>query len=59
MSSKDLAKQISDEFDLDWSDGSKTRNGGILKQWSGWVNEGIQTSSIPVPPGRPYKESPP
>jgi len=59
ISSKDLAKQISDEFDLDWSDGSKTRNGGILKQWSGWVNEGIQTSSIPVPPGRPYKESPP
>lgn len=56
ITTKELAKQISDEFGLNWSEGSKTRNGGILKQWSGWVNEGIKTSTIPAPPGRPYKE---
>ena len=34
---KDLAGHISDEFKLDWSNGSKIRNGGILSQWSGWI----------------------
>ncbi|RXJ87781.1 restriction endonuclease [Arcobacter sp. CECT 8985] len=55
ISNKDLAERISDEFQLNWSEGSKTRNGGILSQWSRWIKEGIETSSIPIPPGRSNK----
>ncbi|TOM44886.1 restriction endonuclease, partial [Vibrio parahaemolyticus] len=52
ISAKDIAAQISDEYDLNWSEGSKTRNGGTLKQWSFWVKEGMELSGIPLPPGR-------
>lgn len=55
VSNKDLAEQISNEFQLNWSEGSKTRNGGILSQWSRWIKEGIETSNIPIPPGRSNK----
>jgi hypothetical protein len=55
ISVRDLAEIISTEFGLKWSEGSKIRNGGILKQWSTWVKEGIETSNIPAPPGRPNK----
>ena len=55
ISVKELAEMISSEFGLNWSDGSKTRNGRALRQWSIWVKEGIETSSIPIPPGRPNK----
>ncbi|MCK9534519.1 MAG: restriction endonuclease [Pseudomonas sp.] len=52
---KDMAAKISDENNLKWSEGSKKRNGGILKQWSLWVKEGLEMSEIPAPPGRPNK----
>lgn len=52
---KVLADLISNEYQLNWSEGSKIRNGGILKQWSQWVKEGMETSKIPTPPGRPNK----
>jgi hypothetical protein len=52
---KDMAAKISDENRLNWSKGSKARNGGILKQWSLWVKEGMEMSEIPTPPGRPNK----
>jgi len=55
MNSKDIAAKISDEYSLNWSDGSKIRNGGILKQWSSWIKEGVESSAIPTPPGRPRK----
>lgn len=55
ISSKDMAAKISGEYKLNWSEGSKTRNGGILKQWSMWVKEGMELSGIPTPPGRPTK----
>lgn len=55
MNSKDIATKISEEYGLNWSDGSKIRNGGILKQWSSWIKEGVESSSIPTPPGRPSK----
>lgn len=55
ITAKELAGKISDEFNMNWSNGSKIRNGGILKQWAGWIKEGIETSCIPVPPGRPKK----
>lgn len=55
INSKDIAARISDEYGLNWSDGSKIRNGGILKQWSLWIKEGVEMSDIPFPPGRPAK----
>lgn len=56
IGAKEIAARISDEYNLNWSDGSKTRNGGILRQWSLWVKEGMDSSSIPTPPGRPNKK---
>ena len=52
---KDIAVKIADENNLKWSEGSKARNGGILKQWSLWVKEGVELSEIPEPPGRSNK----
>lgn len=53
----DIAAYISDEYGLNWSEGSKTRNGRVLKQWSLWVKEGIEKSEVPLPPGRPNKSN--
>ncbi|MFP3977626.1 restriction endonuclease [Marinobacter sp. KMM 10035] len=55
ISAKDLAGLISDDYSLNWSDGSKVRNGNILKQWSTWIKEGMDLKGIPSPPGRPNK----
>ncbi len=55
ISTKDMASLISDDYGLNWSDGSKIRNGNILKQWSSWVTEGMNLKGIPAPPGRPNK----
>jgi len=57
ISLRELAGKISDEYSLNWSESSKKRNGGILKQWSAWIKEGIDLSSIPQPPGRTNKIS--
>jgi len=57
ISAKDMAARISDEYSLNWSEGSKTRNGGILKQWSIWVKEGMELTEIPLPPGRSSKSN--
>lgn len=53
VSPKELAKDISDKYQMNWAEGSLIRNGNILKQWSSWIKEGIDTSTIPTPPGRP------
>ena len=58
ISAKKIAAQISDEYNLNWSEGSRARNGGILKQWSLWIKDGIEFSSVPSPPGRPNKSNP-
>lgn len=55
VSAKEMATQISDEYKLNWSEGSKIRNGRVLKQWSFWIKEGMDLSCIPTPPGRPNK----
>lgn len=52
---KTMASRVANEYNLNWSESSKIRNGGILKQWSQWVKEGIEMSDIPAPPGRPNK----
>ncbi|PBP73985.1 restriction endonuclease [Pseudomonas syringae] len=53
ISPKSLANEISKKYNLNWADGSLIRNGNILKQWSSWIKEGIDSSKIPSPPGRP------
>ena len=58
ITAKDLAGIISDDYSLNWSDGSKIRNGNILKQWSTWIKEGMDLHGIPSPPGRPNKANP-
>ena len=55
ITAKDLAGIISDDYSLNWSDGSIIRNGNILKQWSTWIKEGMDLHGIPSPPGRPIK----
>jgi hypothetical protein len=47
-----LGEAISSEYEMGWTPGSLQRNGNSLRQWALWVNEGINTSSIPAPPGR-------
>ncbi|WP_136679558.1 restriction endonuclease [Neptunomonas sp. XY-337] len=51
-SGTDYGKFISDEFNLDWSEGTMLRGGNSLKQWSAWIKEGIEQSKIPPLPGR-------
>lgn len=58
ISPKELAKYISDKYQMNWAEGSLIRNGNILKQWSNWIKEGIDTSTIPSPPGRSTLSSP-
>jgi len=48
----ELGDYISDKYGLSWTPGSKQRNGNALKQWSIWVNDGVEGSKIPEPPGR-------
>lgn len=51
----EIGEEVSEIFNLTWSDGSKLKNGGILRQWSSWIRKGIETSTVPSPPGRPNK----
>lgn len=48
----ELGDFLSSEYQMPWTDASKTRNGNSLKQWSSWVKDGIDSSLIPEPPGR-------
>lgn len=46
---KDLNAQ---RFNLTWAESSLKRNGNIFLQWSSWIKEGLETSLVPVPPGK-------
>ncbi len=48
----ELGNYVSAEYQMNWTDASRTRNGNSLKQWSTWVKEGMDSSLIPEPPGR-------
>ena len=48
----EVGRFVSSEYNLNWTEGSKKRNGGGLRQWSHWVKEGIDKSIIPPPTGR-------
>ncbi|EOM9476090.1 restriction endonuclease, partial [Proteus mirabilis] len=47
-----LAKLIAQRFNLTWAESSLKRNGNIFLQWSSWIKEGLETSLVPVPPGK-------
>lgn len=48
----ELGKFASIEYGMTWTPASMQRNGNSLKQWAGWVKDGISHSLIPTPPGR-------
>ncbi|MCT8861567.1 hypothetical protein, partial [Shewanella xiamenensis] len=52
ISASALGEAVSSKYEMRWTPGSLQRNGNSLRQWALWVNEGINTSSIPTPPGR-------
>jgi hypothetical protein len=52
LSGPELGAFVSDEFNLSWTDASKTRTGNALRQWANWIIEGSEKAQIPEPPGR-------
>lgn len=52
ISGSELGAFVSEEFNLNWTDSSKTRTGNALRQWANWIIEGSEGVQIPDPPGR-------
>ena len=52
LSGKDIGDYIAEKHSLTWTDTSKVRNGGAIRQWALWLYEGRNSSEIPVCPGR-------
>lgn len=52
ISGKDIGNGLAAKYDLSWTDASRIRNGGSIRQWAYWLHEGKATSEIPKCPGR-------
>lgn len=52
ITGSELGKFVAAQYNMRWTPASMKRNGNSLRQWSGWVKEGMVTSPIPLPPGR-------
>jgi Restriction endonuclease/Novel STAND NTPase 1 len=52
ISGKDIGATLADKYELTWTDASKVRNGGAIRQWALWLHEGKINSEIPKCPGR-------
>lgn len=52
LSGKEIGDYIADKHELNWSDSSKLRNGGAMRQWASWLYEGKNSDEIPECPGR-------
>ncbi len=52
VSGKDIGDIIASKHELSWSDASRLRYGGSIRQWAYWLHEGKITSEIPKCPGR-------
>lgn len=52
MSALDLGAYVAEEYGMGWTTASRQRNGNALRQWAMWVKKGIDSSTIPPPPGR-------
>ncbi|MGR4016498.1 restriction endonuclease [Vibrio harveyi] len=54
VSAADVGDFIADKYNLVWTDTSKIRNGGAIRQWSHWLYHGKINSEIPQCPGRTW-----
>jgi len=52
VSAVQIGEHISNKYQLDWTQASKIRNGGGIRQWALWIYEGKKYSQIPKSPGR-------
>ena len=52
IAGKDIGNILADKYDLSWTEASKMRNGGSIRQWAYWLYEGKIISEIPKCPGR-------
>ena len=52
LSGKDIGDFIAEKHSLTWTDASRVRNGGAIRQWALWLYEGRNSSEIPACPGR-------
>jgi hypothetical protein len=52
ISGKNIGSIIADKYELSWSDASRLRYGGAIRQWAYWLHEGKIISEIPKCPGR-------
>jgi dTDP-glucose pyrophosphorylase len=52
ISGKDIGNGLAAKYDLSWTDASRIRNGGSIRQWAYWLHEGKAISEIPKCPGR-------
>lgn len=52
LSGKEIGDFIAEKYELNWTEGSRVRNGGAIRQWASWLYEGRNSSEIPSCPGR-------
>lgn len=52
LSGKEIGEFVADNHELFWTDASKARNGGAIRQWAMWLYQGKKQSEIPPCPGR-------
>ncbi|MCG7602065.1 restriction endonuclease [Halomonas sp. McH1-25] len=52
VSGKAIGEYIAEKHDLNWTEASKVRNGGAIRQWALWLFQGKLESKIPICPGR-------
>ncbi|MDP3877469.1 MAG: restriction endonuclease [Methylobacter sp.] len=52
LSGKDIGEFVAEKHELTWTDASKARNGGAIRQWAMWLYLGKKQSEIPLCPGR-------
>jgi hypothetical protein len=52
LSGKDIGEFVAEKHELTWTDASKARNGGAIRQWAMWLYQGKKHSEIPLCPGR-------
>lgn len=52
ISGIDIGEAIAGKYELSWTEASRKRNGGAIRQWALWLHEGKVNSEIPKCPGR-------
>ena len=52
ISGKEIGDYIANEHNMVWTEASKLRTGGAIKQWASWLYQGKFYSEIPEIPGK-------